>query len=270
MERFFERHTYSVVFAERRDIGAEWNDVKWNKDHHQIGCHRLYYLTEGSATIQLVDQTVELLPGRVYFIPAFSVLHSEISREMNKYYIHFQADSPLFELYRFLFGRYCVEAGPMTRLLFDTVVENYTKNTRDACLKVQGAMELLMADFFAGTNLDHYELLRFDKVLRYIEENYRREIRLCELAALMNINTVYFANSFKQTFHISPKQYILHKRVAESQRLLLESEMSIKEISYAVGFENEAYFSEFFSKKIGVSPRAFRNRELPRTRSSVL
>ena len=86
----------------------------------------------------------------------------------------------------------------------------------------------------------------------------------------MNISTMYFSNSSKQVFHISPKQYILHKRLTESQRLLLETDMSIKEIAYAVGFENESYFSEFFSAKIGISARKFRNRELPTTRDSVL
>ena len=81
---------------------------------------------------------------------------------------------------------------------------------------------------------------------------------------------MYFSNYFKQVFHISPKQYILNKRLSESQRLLLESEMSVKEIAYAVGFENESYFSEFFSKKTGIPALRFRNRDLPRTRDSIL
>ena len=269
-EHIFESNTYSVAFAERRDIGDEWNYVKWDKDHRQIDCHRLYFLTSGRAAIHLVDRTLDLVPGYVYFIPAFSVLHSEIDGEMNKYYIHFQADSPVFGLYRFLSDRYCVRANEITEYLFNTVVDNYTKNTQDAYLKVQGAMDLLLSDFFSGPDADRHALLRFEKVLRYIDDNFRRNIPLSELAGIMNISTMYFSNSFKQVFHISPKQYILHKRLSESQRLLLETELSIKEIAYAVGFENESYFSEFFSAKIGISARKFRNRELPRTRESVL
>ena len=61
---------------------------------------------------------------------------------------------------------------------------------------------------------------------------------------------MYFSNYFKRVFHISPKQYILNKRLTESQRLLLEGRMSVKEIAYEVGFENENYFSEFFSSKV--------------------
>jgi AraC-like DNA-binding protein len=189
---------------------------------------------------------------------------------MNKYYIHFQANSPLFGVSRYLSGEYCVQANEMTESLFRTVMENYTKNTQDAYLKVQGAMDLLLSDFFGEQGTDRHALLKFEPVLRYIEEHYREPIVLDQLSALMNISTMYFSNFFKQTFHISPKQYILNRRLSESQRLLLESDLSIKEIAYAVGFENESYFSEFFSAKVGISARRFRDRRLPRTRESIL
>ena len=266
----FEGNSYSVAFAERRDIGDEWNDVQWNRKHLQIQYHRLYYLTSGRAAIHLVDGTIELTTGHIYLIPAFSVLQSEIHGEMNKYYIHFQANSPLFGLYRYLSGKYCVPSSAITETLFQTVVENYTKNTQDAYLKVQGAMDLLLSDFFGGQSADRHALLKFEGVLRYIDEHYREPILLCELASLMNISTMYFSNFFKQTFHISPKQYILNLRLTEAQRLLLETDLSVKEIAYAVGFENESYFSEFFSAKVGISARKFRNRRLPRTRDSIL
>ena len=89
----FKNATYSVAFAERRDVGNEWNLVKWNSDHLQIQYHRLYYLTEGAATLRLYDRDLLLVPGQVYFIPAFSVRESNIEGKMNKYYIHFQSDS---------------------------------------------------------------------------------------------------------------------------------------------------------------------------------
>jgi len=265
-----EKQSYSIAFAERRDIGEEWNHVRWDRNHRQIQYHRLYFLTSGEAVLHLVDQTLVLKPGQVYLIPAFSVLQSEIDGKMNKYYIHFQADSPLFSLYRTLWGRYSVPANEMTERLFETVVEYYTKNTQDAYLKVQGAMDLLLADFFAGYEADRHNLLKFEPVLRYIDQHYREKITLPELAAQMNISSMYFSNFFKQTFRISPKQYILNRRLTESQRLLLETDLSVKEIAYAVGFENESYFSEFFSAKVGISARTFRNRNLPRTRESIL
>ena len=269
-EYIFDSNKYSVVFAQQELIGEEWNDVVWDKNHHQICYHRLYFLTSGTAKLHLYDKTVELLPGNVYFIPAFSVVQSEIHGEMNKYYIHFLADSPIFGLYRYISDRCSIPADELTEGLFRRVIDNYTSNTQEAHLKVQGAMNLLLASFFTDVSADRHSLIKFEAVLKHIDENYKRNIPLSELAAIMNISTMYFSNYFKQVFHISPKQYILNKRLSESQRLLLESEMSVKEIAYAVGFENESYFSEFFSKKTGISALRFRNRDLPRTRDSIL
>lgn len=262
-EHILGGNRYSVAFAEQRDIGEEWNDVIWDRNHHHIQYHRLYLLTSGNATLHLYDKTVELLPGNIYFIPAFSIVQSEIEGKMNKYYIHFLADSPLFGLYRYMSDRYSMPADHMSEYLFRCVVDNYSRNTHEAYLKVQGAMNILLSSFFSDLSADRHSLLKFEGVLKYIDENYTKSIMLSDLAAIMNISTMYFSNYFKQVFHISPKQYILNKRLREGQRLLLESDLSIKEIAYAVGFESESYFSEYFSKKVGISALKFRNRDMP-------
>ena len=261
---------YSVVFAERRVIGDEWNKVKWDRNHKEIGCHRLYLPIEGRAEMRLKSGTLELLPGRVYFVPAFSVLSGSVTGSMDKYYIHFQVDSMLLDIYRYLSDDLSVEASPVTESLFRTVVENYASSTVSSQMKVQGAMNLIISDFISGINMDKMTLMRFAPVLEYIDENFTRDISLTELAEIMKISRMYFSNAFKKVFDISPKQYILNKRLMESQRLLLETEMSVAEIAYAVGFENENYFSEFFAAKMGISALKFRNRELPESRESVL
>lgn len=139
-----------------------------------------------------------------------------------------------------------------------------------ARFRVQGAMNLILSDFVSDVTASVPDLVKFDSVLEYIDAHYRESIPLSHLASIMNISSMYFSNYFKRTFRISPKQYILNKRLMESQRLLLESQLSIKEIAYAVGFENENYFSEFFTSKVGISALKFRKRELPTTRDSIL
>ncbi len=269
----FSKSAYMVSFAERRDIDEEWNLIEWNRKHREVDCHRLYYRTDsdgGKAVLHLTNADVELVCGRVYFIPAFSVLQSEIDGKMNKYYIHFRSTSYVFGLYRYFSERYSVPSSPVSEELFKTVIDSYTKNTPDAYMRIQGAMNLLLADFFSDYHFNQHSLVRFEPVLSYIDKNYKRNIYLSELASIMNISTMYFSNSFKQAFRISPRQYILNKRLTESQQLLLETDMSVKEIAYAVGFENENYFSELFSAKIGISPMKFRKRAHLRKRESIL
>ena len=261
-ESIFDTGTYSVVAAVNCEVGNEWNFVKWDNNHPQIQYHRLYFLTEGSATLRLYDRDIELTAGNVYFAPAFSIKESRIDGKMNKYYIHFQSGSAFLSLYRYLSDKYSTPATEQTEYLFKTVTENYNDDSVSARFKVQGAMNLILSDFVSELTSSVPDLVKFDEVLKYIEANYKNRITLEELASIMNISTMYFSNYFKRVFRISPKQYVLNKRLTESQRLLLEGRMSVKEIAYEVGFENANYFSEFFSQKVGISALKFRKRAI--------
>ena len=252
---------YMVEAAQFCTVGKEWNHNSWNPRLNPSGNHGLYYRIDHSpcrAVLHMLDGSVELLPDRIYFIPAYSVLNSEIDGEMEKYYIHFQADFIDFGLYRHLFDRCSVPADAMTRYLFDTVMENYKIETPAAQRKVCGAMELLLADLLENLAVQPRDVDKFRPVLEWIQEHYREKITVSQLAQMMNLSTVYFSNAFKAAFHISPKQYLQGKRLYESQRLLTRTDLSIREIAERVGFDNENYFSEFFSEKAGISALKFR------------
>jgi AraC-like DNA-binding protein len=58
-----------------------------------------------------------------------------------------------------------------------------------------------------------------------------------------------------------PVSYWIHRQVAlEAKRLLYHTGMNVKEIAFALGYEDAAYFSRLFSKTAGMSPGAFRRR----------
>lgn len=89
--RFFDYDDFTVSFAKRQDVGPEWNLVTWDSNHHEIDCHRLYFRTDrdgGIARMHLSEGSIDLVTGRVYFMPAYSILRSEIDTYMNKNYIH--------------------------------------------------------------------------------------------------------------------------------------------------------------------------------------
>ena len=48
------------------------------------------------------------------------------------------------------------------------------------------------------------------------------------------------------------------RALPEARRLLLYSQLSVTEVAYAVGFEDAAYFSRFFTRHVGQPPRAYR------------
>ena len=249
--------TFSVTLSRFLKVGTEWN-MDWNKDLYQFQCNRLYYLKKGKGLLYLHNRVLTLEPGYVYLIPAFGVLRSELIEEMEKYFIHFQTNSSLFYLYDRFDSQACYPADELTEGLFRLVLDNYMSPPPASYFKVQGSMQILLSGFFNHIDTSRQNIMRFVPIVDYLQNNYRQDISIKDLAAQMNLNPVYFSDLFKSTFHISPKQYLINKRLIESQNLLLETSLSVKEIAYEVGFSNENYFSEIFKQKIGVSPTHFR------------
>lgn len=249
--------TFSVTLSQFLNVGEEWN-MDWNKNLYQLQCNRLYFLKKGKGVLYLHNRMLTLEPGFVYLIPAFGVLRSEMIEEMQKYFIHFQTNSSLFYLYHLFDSQAYYPSDNLTEGLFRLVLDNYRQPSPASHFKVQGSMQILLSGFFNHIDTSRQNIMRFVPIVDYLQNNYKQDISIKALADQMNLNPVYFSDLFKSTFHITPKQYLINKRLIESQNLLQETNMSVKEIAYEVGFLNENYFSEIFKQKIGVSPSVFR------------
>ena len=68
----------------------------------------------------------------------------------------------------------------------------------------------------------------------------------------------YFIRIFKQHFGMSPLQYINHKKMERAQLLLLTEDMTVKEVAFALGFNDHSYFIRLFKKITGRTPQEYR------------
>lgn len=97
--------------------------------------------------------------------------------------------------------------------------------------------------------------------VRCIQEHYS-DPELCveKLCAGAYVSVSTIQRAFERFFGISPGQYLIRERLRHALELLSESELSVKEISFACGFTDEKYFSRAFKKKYGYPPSQVRNR----------
>lgn len=94
--------------------------------------------------------------------------------------------------------------------------------------------------------------------LRYIKSNYTRKIRLADIAAELHVNPSYFSALFSQEMKRPFTDYILELRINKAKELLRNTNMDILDISSAVGFENQSYFTKIFRTHTGLTPRQYR------------
>lgn len=102
--------------------------------------------------------------------------------------------------------------------------------------------------------------------MNYIREHYNQELRLDEICKHSMMSKTYFCYIFKHLTGKTFSAYLTDLRMQKAMELLLDTKMSITEISYQVGFNDVTHFCRMFKKIVGVSPKRYSNIVLDKER----
>lgn len=100
-------------------------------------------------------------------------------------------------------------------------------------------------------------------VIDWTEANLHQPIRLSEIAARLGYNPNYFCLKFKETNGETYLAYVTSARVSRACSLLAEG-LSVGAVCDACGFQNESYFIQLFTKRIGVTPKRYQREFAPK------
>lgn len=109
-----------------------------------------------------------------------------------------------------------------------------------------------------ATKIRKKDIKKINSVLAYIDENYTRQLTLEELSAEASLSKFYFSKLFKSYTGKTVIEYINHYRLYKAEQLLRDTDMSVTDIAYNIGFSDINYFSRFFKKIYTISPNRFR------------
>lgn len=101
-----------------------------------------------------------------------------------------------------------------------------------------------------------------EKVKRYCEENYARDITLEAISDHINMAKNYFCSVFKKKTGESFWEYLTNLRVSKARILLEKTELKIGVISERVGYKNSSHFCRVFKETVGVSPAEYKQKFL--------
>jgi hypothetical protein len=96
--------------------------------------------------------------------------------------------------------------------------------------------------------------------MRYMSENFEREISLADLAEYVGVTPTYLSHRFKICTGNSPMKYLRQLRVGHACHLLDFTTLRINQICHKVGITDPYYFSRLFSATMGLSPIEYRRR----------
>jgi len=268
------------------NVGLAVHNADWNWKNVNSPFTRLYYVTEGSAQIELPDGIYTLSPKHMYFIPAFTIHTNICKSNFVHYYLHIYevhySDNDWLDHWKFpveieatdldlaLFKRLCEINPHMTLQKSDpttydnnpTLMQNLIKNRQRAfCDKVESrgiVFQLLSRFFKQGQSKIEMEDNRIAKTVLNIRKHLNEAIELEKLAEISCLSKDHFIRLFKKELGTTPLQYINQKKIEKAQLLLITEELAVKEIAFQLAFDDYSYFNRLFKKTTGVTPQEYR------------
>lgn len=90
-----------------------------------------------------------------------------------------------------------------------------------------------------------------------VENNYTNPITIEQMAYLSGRSLSSFKRDFKLTYNTTPAAWIRNKRLEKSQEMLKNTNLSVAEICFSVGFENPSHFSRIYKNHFGMPPTGY-------------
>lgn len=95
-------------------------------------------------------------------------------------------------------------------------------------------------------------------IMNFLNDNYNQKITLKQLAEMFHVSESYISHQFAKDYKISPISYIITRRITQAKFALTNSDNTLAEISYAVGYDDVDHFTKLFIKHVGQTPSEYR------------
>lgn len=245
-------------------FGEATVDAGWHGQVTSPPFSRLYYINGGSFTIAGNDgKNYVLNAGKWYLIPSGYSFTYNCREEMSHFYFHLKiCDLDGVDLLKNCSYPMCADSYDFDKEFFSECISS--------CDFLSGVKlrNTLWEIIFRFINKGKIKIVSEDyskcicNALIYIKRNLSMQLSISKIADSCFISKSTLTKHFKKELSISVNEYICNMVLAEAERLLSVSNISVAEISNQLGFSDQFYFSRKFKEKFGVSPREYRKNNL--------
>lgn len=145
------------------------------------------------------------------------------------------------------------------------ITEEYSNKKKHSALLIENAVFEMLLLFFRYFGLQEddaptdtsYEDFRLTLAKKYIHDNIKAALSVSDVADYCHISTKQLTRIFKKYENITPAKYIQTQRIKFIELLLIQNNLTLKEISEQMNFTNEYYFNTFFCKYAGMTPSTY-------------
>ncbi len=269
-------------------IDENTRSADWHIDKVDRPYDVFWYVISGEKTIFINDVKYSVQTGDFVVFPSqtsFKIVESENAIPMHHLEIAVEnklGPFNLMTLYDFPVVTNLIDAAKETLLiaLWRRLIDEWTPNVKNPFSPTNGELHFgldqtiellrfnaLTIDWF----VEVFTLLRpratelfltFDSRLQhlftFIENNLAEKLNLKTLADEVFLSESHLSLLFRQNVKMAPMEYVRNTRLKKVRELLLTTNLSLKEISEKMGFEDQSQLSRAFRRATGVSPKEYR------------
>ena len=243
-------------YFEYKSMGEFRSDTEWIHGSRTIDSYELIVVLDGMVHIEEENIRYCLSEGDMLILEPgkFHRGYKKSETATAFYWLHFDTNIPIpFKMYS---GAELYDIKMLTkRLLHISNSPKYNKSDCDAAAYIVFRELYMCCDSSAevSTALSH-------RIAEYIRINTDTRLTAGDIATYFGYNSDYIGKIFKKCFGTGIKDYICNQKIKKAKNLLLMTNMTIKEISAAVGYEDDNLFIKFFRYHEEITPTLFRNR----------
>jgi len=238
---------------------------------HGISQHIIIYCIEGYGWIEIDKKRINISPSQFITIPANTPHRYGADKKdpWSIYWAHFKGENAAF--IADLIVKNSDNYKPQLTFsedrigLFDDIYYNLENGYSDDALRY---VNMIFYHFLSSMIYeDKFNRMKktvdtdmVDRVIKIMQDNIQKTITLKEMAAASNLSVTHFSSLFRKKTGHSPIEYFNHLKIQKACQYLAFTGMTIKELAFCVGVEDQYYFSRMFTRLMGMSPSIYRQR----------
>ena len=237
----------------------------------QHDSYELVCITKGELKLTIDFQTYKLEENTIYLIKPNQVhqwIKDDLANTCKAYLFHFSKDFlPSYDMVNDLFDNNSLPIIKISSSIIKKItqlilmIEDEKQDSKLCAYLFSSILEYILRFKISDNNL-YYKDKRIYALIELIEQNFKDEKSALFYAQHFDLTTKRLNELTKKYLDKTLSSLIIDRNIIEIKRELTYSDLSMKEISEKLGFNDTSHFSKFFKKYTSYTPLKFKNHKI--------
>lgn len=266
-----------VTYLDDSSIRIWYSDIPWRYETHDHSAVEVVLTLEGMVTYTIEDKIYQVRKGEILIVPPDTLHSLTMGEESSRYLFLFEPDAIMtmrdIKSMAMYFNkpfhlRDGSDAHVQIRELLLRTRDAYEKHDLmwntvcySSILRIYATLGQRYLSGILPRNEENVRSMDSEvitAVMTYINNHYREELSLEDVARFAGFSRYYFSRSFKRQTGYSFKDYLCQKRLQVAMDLLIRTNRSMRDVAIESGFGSVATFNRVFREKKGCTPTQYR------------